>query len=51
MQWLRQSVMNTEAAKLQKKLGFVHLTTVELDFEGFEEKIFSVENVLWSSLL
>ena len=42
---------NAASAKLQKKLGFVHLTTVELDFEGFEEKIISVENVLWRSLL
>ena len=25
---------NAASAKLQKKLGFVHLTTVELDFEG-----------------
>lgn len=38
---------NTVSAKLQKKLGFVHLTTMEQDFEGFEEKVISVENVLW----
>lgn len=36
---------NAASAKLQEKLGFVHLTTMELDLEG--EKAVSVENVLW----
>ena len=36
---------NTVSAKLQEKLGFVHLITMELDFKG--EKIVTVENVLW----
>lgn len=36
---------NTVSAKLQEKLGFVHLTTMELDFKG--EKVVSVENILW----
>lgn len=36
---------NTVSAKFQEKLGFVHLTTMELDFKG--EKVVSVENILW----
>ncbi|MBD5161384.1 MAG: GNAT family N-acetyltransferase [Oscillibacter sp.] len=36
---------NTVSAKLQEKLGFVHLTTMELDFKG--ENVVSVENILW----
>ena len=36
---------NTVSAKLQEKLGFVHLTTMELDFKG--EKVVVVEQVLW----
>ena len=36
---------NTVSAKLQEKLGFSHLTTVELDFKG--EKIVTVEQILW----
>ncbi len=36
---------NTVSAKFQEKLGFVHLTTMEIDFKG--EKLVSVENVLW----
>lgn len=36
---------NTVSAKLQEKLGFDHLITMELDFKG--EKVVSVENILW----
>ena len=36
---------NTVSAKLQEKLGFVHLTTMELDFKG--ERVVAVESVLW----
>ena len=36
---------NTVSARFQEKLGFVHLTTMELDFK-WEHRI-SVEQVLW----
>ena len=36
---------NTVSAKFQEKLGFVHLTTLELDFKG--EHVVTVEQVLW----
>ncbi len=38
---------NTVSAKLQEKLGFVHLTTLELDVYG--ERLVSVEQVLWKN--
>ena len=36
---------NTVSAKFQAKLGFVHLTTLEMDFKG--EHVVGVEQVLW----
>ncbi|MDE7220927.1 MAG: GNAT family N-acetyltransferase [Oscillospiraceae bacterium] len=36
---------NAASEALQKKLGFVHLTTMTLDYRG--EKIVTAENVLW----
>lgn len=36
---------NTVSAKFQEKLGFVHLTTLEIDFKG--EHVVGVEQVLW----
>lgn len=38
---------NAASAKLQEKLGFTHLTTMELDFKG--EKVTTVEQVLWKT--
>lgn len=38
---------NTASAKLQEKLGFIHLTTMELDFKG--DKITTVEQILWKT--
>ena len=38
---------NAASAKLQEKLGFTHLTTMELDFKG--ERVTTVEQVLWKT--
>ena len=38
---------NTVSAKFQEKLGFEHLTTMEIDFKG--EKVVTVEQVLWNT--
>ena len=38
---------NTVSARFQEKLGFVHLTTMELEFKG--EHRTSVEQVLWKN--
>ena len=37
---------NTVSAMVPEKLGFVHLTTMELDFKG--ERLVGVESVLWN---